>query len=73
MLLDWATLYSSTHPKSRPNRVDTAEYRGLSAATSYVMRQWVASGQAIRSTGAFPHSGVGYAIINGANRSSGTL
>ncbi|HKR59518.1 MAG TPA: M36 family metallopeptidase [Pyrinomonadaceae bacterium] len=34
---------------------------------------WVFSGQAIRSTGSFPHSGVAYAIINGVNSSSGTL
>ena len=34
---------------------------------------WVFSGQAIRSTGAYPHSGVAYAIINGVNSSSGTL
>jgi Zn-dependent metalloprotease len=34
---------------------------------------WIFSGQAIRSTGSFPHSGVAYAIINGVNSSSGTL
>ncbi|HEU4479735.1 MAG TPA: M36 family metallopeptidase [Pyrinomonadaceae bacterium] len=34
---------------------------------------WVFSGQAIRSTGAYPHSGIAYAIINGVNSSSGTL
>jgi len=34
---------------------------------------WVLSGQVVRSTGAFPHSGVGYMIINGVNSSSGTL
>lgn len=34
---------------------------------------WITSGQAIRSTGAFPHSGTAYAIINGVNSSSGTL
>ena len=34
---------------------------------------WVFSGQAIRSTGAYPHSGIAYAIINGVNNSSGTL
>ncbi len=34
---------------------------------------WVLSGQVIRSTGAFPHSGIGYMIINGVNSSSGTL
>ncbi|HEX6622968.1 MAG TPA: M36 family metallopeptidase [Pyrinomonadaceae bacterium] len=34
---------------------------------------WVVSGQVTRSTGAFPHSGVAYMIINGVNSSSGTL
>jgi Zn-dependent metalloprotease len=34
---------------------------------------WIFSGQAIRSTGAYPHSGIAYAIINGVNSSSGTL
>ena len=34
---------------------------------------WVFSSQAIRSTGAYPHSGIAYAIINGVNSSSGTL
>lgn len=34
---------------------------------------WVLSGQVVRSTGAFPHSGTGYMIINGVNSSSGTL
>jgi Zn-dependent metalloprotease len=34
---------------------------------------WVLSGQVQRSTGTFPHSGVGYMIINGVNSSSGTL
>ena len=34
---------------------------------------WILSGQAVRSTGAFPHSGVAYTIINGVNSSSGTL
>jgi len=34
---------------------------------------WVISGQVTRSTGAYPHSGVAYMIINGVNSSSGTL
>jgi Zn-dependent metalloprotease len=34
---------------------------------------WVVSGQITRSTGAFPHSGVAYMIINGVNSSTGTL
>src|SRR5688572_27086351 len=34
---------------------------------------WTFSGQVTRSTGAFPHSGTAYAILNGVNSSSGTL
>jgi hypothetical protein len=34
---------------------------------------WIISGQVTRSTGAFPHSGTAYMIINGVNSSSGTL
>jgi hypothetical protein len=34
---------------------------------------WVVSGQVTRSTGAYPHGGVAYMIINGVNSSSGTL
>ncbi len=34
---------------------------------------WIVSGQVTRSTGAFPHGGVAYMIINGVNSSSGTL
>ena len=34
---------------------------------------WVLSGQVVRSTGSFPHSGIGYMIINGVNSTSGTL
>ena len=34
---------------------------------------WTISGQVTRSTGAYPHSGVAYMIINGVNSSSGTL
>ncbi|HKO62535.1 MAG TPA: M36 family metallopeptidase, partial [Pyrinomonadaceae bacterium] len=34
---------------------------------------WVVSSQVTRSTGAYPHSGVAYMIINGVNSSSGTL
>jgi hypothetical protein len=34
---------------------------------------WVVSGQVSRSTGAYPHSGVAYMIINGVNSTSGTL
>ncbi len=34
---------------------------------------WVLSGQAVRSTGAFPHTPVGYLIVNYANSSTGTL
>jgi Zn-dependent metalloprotease len=34
---------------------------------------WIVSGQVTRSTGAYPHSGVAYMIINGVNSSSGTL
>ena len=36
---------------------------GFEAASS--IAPWVISGQVIRSTGAFPHSGVAYMIING--------
>ncbi|HEY0729477.1 MAG TPA: M36 family metallopeptidase, partial [Pyrinomonadaceae bacterium] len=34
---------------------------------------WTISGQVSRSTGAFPHSGTAYMILNGVNSSSGTL
>ena len=34
---------------------------------------WIVSGQVTRSTGAFPHSGTAYMIVNGVNSSSGTL
>jgi Zn-dependent metalloprotease len=34
---------------------------------------WIVSGSVTRSTGAFPHGGVAYMIINGVNSSSGTL
>ncbi|HEX7297068.1 MAG TPA: M36 family metallopeptidase [Pyrinomonadaceae bacterium] len=34
---------------------------------------WTLSGQVVRSTGSFPHSGIGYMIINGVNSSTGTL
>ncbi len=34
---------------------------------------WIVSGQVTRSTGAYPHSGTAYMIINGVNSSSGTL
>ncbi len=34
---------------------------------------WTFSGQVTRSTGAFPHSGTAYAILNGVNSSTGTL
>jgi Zn-dependent metalloprotease len=34
---------------------------------------WTISGQVTRSTGAFPHSGTAYMILNGVNNSSGTL
>jgi len=34
---------------------------------------WVLSGQVVRSTGSFPHTGVAYMIINGVNSTSGTL
>jgi Zn-dependent metalloprotease len=34
---------------------------------------WVISGQVTRSTGAYPHSGVAYMILNGVNSTSGTL
>jgi len=34
---------------------------------------WTISGQVTRSTGAYPHSGTAYMIINGVNSSSGTL
>ncbi|MBO0797685.1 MAG: S8 family serine peptidase [Blastocatellia bacterium] len=33
---------------------------------------WVFSGQSLLSTGAYPHSGAGYLIVNGTNSSSGT-
>lgn len=34
---------------------------------------WTFSGQVSRSTGAFPHSGTAYAILNGVNSTTGTL
>lgn len=34
---------------------------------------WTISGQVTRSTGTFPNSGVAYMIVNGVNRSTGTL
>ncbi|MCM3871060.1 MAG: M36 family metallopeptidase [Pyrinomonadaceae bacterium] len=34
---------------------------------------WVPSGQVVRSTGAFPHSGTGYALINPGNSSNGSI
>ena len=34
---------------------------------------WTVSGQVTRSTGAFPHSGTAYMILNGVNSSTGTL
>ncbi|HEX8649218.1 MAG TPA: M36 family metallopeptidase [Pyrinomonadaceae bacterium] len=34
---------------------------------------WVVSGQVTRSTGAYPHSGVAYMIVNGVDSTSGTL
>jgi Zn-dependent metalloprotease len=34
---------------------------------------WTLSGQVTRSTGAYPHGGVAYMIINGVNSSTGTL
>ena len=34
---------------------------------------WTVSGQVTRSTGAFPHSGTAYMILNGVNNSTGTL
>ncbi len=34
---------------------------------------WIVSGQITRSTGAYPHSGIAYMIVNGVNSSSGTL
>lgn len=34
---------------------------------------WTISGQVTRSTGAFPHSGTAYMIVNGVNSSTGTL
>ncbi|HEX8503294.1 MAG TPA: M36 family metallopeptidase [Pyrinomonadaceae bacterium] len=34
---------------------------------------WVISGQTTRSTGAYPHGGVAYMILGGANSTSGTL
>lgn len=34
---------------------------------------WVLSGQVVRSTGAYPHSGSGYMILNATNNTSGTL
>jgi len=34
---------------------------------------WVLSGQVVRSTGAFPHSGVGYMILGAVNSTTGTL
>ena len=34
---------------------------------------WTLSGQVVRSTGSFPHSGIAYMILNGVNSTSGTL
>jgi hypothetical protein len=34
---------------------------------------WVLSGTAAHSTGAYPHSGAGYLILNGTNSTTGTL
>ncbi|HEY0407497.1 MAG TPA: M36 family metallopeptidase, partial [Pyrinomonadaceae bacterium] len=34
---------------------------------------WVISGQVTLSNGSFPHSGIGYMIVNGVNSTSGTL
>jgi Zn-dependent metalloprotease len=34
---------------------------------------WVASGQITFSTGAFPHTGTNYVIVNGVNSSTGTI
>jgi hypothetical protein len=34
---------------------------------------WTVSGQVTRSTGAFPHSGTAYMILNAVNSTSGTL
>jgi hypothetical protein len=34
---------------------------------------WIISGQVTRSTGAYPHSGVAYMIVNGVDSTSGTL
>ncbi|MEP6635973.1 MAG: BACON domain-containing carbohydrate-binding protein, partial [Acidobacteriota bacterium] len=34
---------------------------------------WVVSGQVVRSTGAFPHSGTGYMILGAVNSTTGTL
>lgn len=34
---------------------------------------WVLSGQVVRSTGSFPHSGVGYMILGAVNSTTGTL
>ena len=42
---------------------------GFESATA----PWVVSGQVTRSTGAYPHSGVAYMILNGADSTSGTL
>jgi hypothetical protein len=42
---------------------------GFESATT----PWVVSGQVTRSTGAFPHGGVAYMIINGVDSTSGTL
>jgi Zn-dependent metalloprotease len=42
---------------------------GFESATA----PWVISGQVSRSTGTYPHGGVAYMIINGANSTTGTL
>lgn len=34
---------------------------------------WTISGQVVRSTGSFPHSGTGYMILGAANNTTGTL
>ena len=44
---------------------------GFEAASSSA--PWVLSGQVVRSTGSFPHSGVAYMILGAVNSTTGTL
>jgi hypothetical protein len=59
----------------------TVTQAGTSGGTELILNSgfesgtspWTISGQVTRSTGAYPHSGVAYMIINGVDSTSGTL